>query len=79
MRIAYFASTGVNDPTRASMPLHIAANGSLEVGQEAAIILAGDGTELVLGDNAERVEGVAMRPASELLAKLREHEVPVFV
>lgn len=79
MRITYFASTGVGDPTRASMPLHIAANGSLEVGQEPTIVLAGDATELLLGDNAERVEGVAMRPAHELLAKLREHAVPVFV
>jgi hypothetical protein len=34
---------------------------------------------LVLEDNAERMEGVAMPPARELLAKLREHEVPVFV
>jgi hypothetical protein len=69
MRITYFSSTGVGDPT----------SGSLEVGQEPTIVLAGDATELVLGDNAETMEGVAMPPARELLAKLREHEVPVFV
>jgi predicted peroxiredoxin len=79
MRITYFISTGAGDPTRASIPLHIAANGSLEVGQEPAIVLAGDGTELVLGDNAERMEGLGLPPARELLAKLRDHEVPVFV
>jgi predicted peroxiredoxin len=79
MRITYFSSIGVGDPTRATLPLHIAASGSLEVGQEPAIVLAGDGTELVLGDNAERMEGVAMPPARELLAKLRDHQVPVFV
>jgi predicted peroxiredoxin len=79
MRITYFSSTGVGDPTRATLPLHIAASGSLEVGQEPTIVLAGDATELVLGDNAETMEGVAMPPARELLAKLREHEVPVFV
>jgi hypothetical protein len=43
------------------------------------IVLAGDGTELVLGDNADQMEGLAMPPARELLAKLRDHEVPVFI
>ena len=79
MKITYFASAGMADPTRASIPLHLAANGSLEVGQEATIILGGDAAELVIGDNAERLEGVGLPPARELLAKLRDHEVPVFV
>jgi predicted peroxiredoxin len=79
MRITYFSSTGVGDATRATIPFHIAASGSLEVGQEPTIVLAGDATELVLDDNAERMEGVAMPPARELLAKLRDHDVPVFV
>src|SRR5438067_4746267 len=57
MRITYFSSTGVGDPTRATIPLHLAASGSLEVGQEPTIVLTGDGTELVLDDNAERMEG----------------------
>jgi len=62
-----------------SLLLHVAANGSIEAGQEAAVLLAGDATELVLEDNAERLEGVGVPPARELLAKLREHEVPVYV
>jgi predicted peroxiredoxin len=79
MKIAYFVSAGVGDATRASIPLHLAANGSVEVGQDTSIVLGGDGTELLLGDNADRVEGIGMPPARELLAKLRDHEVPVFV
>jgi predicted peroxiredoxin len=79
MRITYFVSSGIGDPTRVSIPLHLAANGSLEAGQEPTIILGGDGTELVLGDNAQRIEGVGLPPARELLAKLHDHEVPVFV
>ena len=79
MKIAYFVTAGTADPTRASLLLHIAANGSIEAGQEAAILLAGDATELVLEDNAERLEGVGVPPARELLAKLRDHEVPVYV
>jgi predicted peroxiredoxin len=79
VRIAYFISSGTADPTRASIPLHLAANGSLEVGQEPTIVLGGDATELLLGDHAERMEGVGLPPARELLAKLRDHAVPVFV
>ena len=79
MKITYFVSAGMVDATRASIPLHLAANGSVEVGQDTSIVLGGDATELLLGDNADRVAGVGVPPARELLAKLRDHEVPIFV
>jgi predicted peroxiredoxin len=79
VRITYFVSAGTGDATRASIPLHLAANGSIEVGQEASIVLGGDATELLLGDNADRTEGVGVPPVRDLLAKLRDHAVPVFV
>ena len=53
MKITYFVSAGVGDATRASIPLHLAANGSVEVGQETSIILGGDAAELLLGDNLQ--------------------------
>jgi len=79
MRLLYIVSKGMTDPTLASVPLHIAANGSLEVGQDVSVVLAGDATDMVIGDNAERMEGVGVPPARELLSKLKEHEVPVYV
>lgn len=79
MGLLYIVSKGANDPTLASVPLHIAANGSLEIGQEVSVILAGDGTDLIIGDNAERMEGVGVPPMRELLSKLKEHQVPVYV
>ena len=79
MKITYFVSAGASDATRASVPLHLAANGSVEVGQETAIILGGDAAELLLGDTVQTLEGVGVPPARELLAKLRDHAVPVFV
>jgi predicted peroxiredoxin len=79
MRILYLATTGAGDATRASIPLHIAANGSVEIGQECAVVLAGDGVELISQETAEQVEGVGIPPARELFRKLREHEVPVYV
>ena len=34
MRLLYIVTKGIGDPTLASVPLHIAANGSLDIGQE---------------------------------------------
>jgi predicted peroxiredoxin len=73
------ATAGSTDPTRASIPLHLAVNGSLEIGHDVEIVLAGDATEVLLASTREQLEGVGVPPMRELLAKAREHEVPVFV
>lgn len=79
MRILYLATTGPDDPTKASLPLHIAANGSVEAGQDCAVALAGDAVELARREVAEAVEGVGIPPARDLLNKLRDHEIPIYV
>jgi predicted peroxiredoxin len=79
MKTLYFVTAGASDATRASVPLHIAVNGSVEVGHETAIVLAGDGTELLSEETANALEGVGVPPVRELLAKLLEHGVPVYV
>ena len=79
MKILYLATAGAADPTRASIPLHIAANGSVGEGQECAVVLVGDATELASREKAEQVEGVGIPPATELLQKLLDNRVPVFV
>ena len=79
MKVTYIASAGTSDATRASIPLHLAANGSAESGQDAVIVLLGDAAEIVIGDNAETMEGVGVPPVRDLLAKLRDHEIPVYV
>ena len=70
MRVLYLATAGTADATRASLPLHIAANGSIEAGQQAAVVLAGDATELVVQATADGVEGVGVPSARDLFAKL---------
>ena len=79
MQLLYIVTKGMDDPTLASVPLHIAANGSLEVGQDVSVVLAGDATDLTVEDNAQRVEGVGVPPMHDLLGKLMEHRVPVYV
>ena len=79
MRILYLVSSGLSDPTRASVPLHLAVNGSVEVGHDVGVVLAGDATELLRPEVLEGVEGVGVPRAADLLAKAREHEVPIYV
>jgi predicted peroxiredoxin len=79
MRILYLAASGASDPTRASIPLHLAVNGSLEVGHTVSIVLAGDATELLRPSVRESVEGIGVPPVRDLMSKARHHEVPVYV
>ena len=78
MRFVYMVTRGASDPTGLSIPLHMAANGSLEVGHDVTVLFVGDGTEIFMGDNAERIEGVGVPPVRELLAKLKDRAT-VFV
>jgi predicted peroxiredoxin len=79
MRIVYMATAGSKDPTRASIPWHLAVNGSMEVGQETAVVLAGDATELLVGGTAESLEGLGVPPMRELVEKARSRQLSVYV
>ena len=79
VRILYLTATGPSDPTRASLPFHLAANGSAEAGQDADIVLAGDAAELVKPGVAERVNGIGIPPLGELLAKIGDKGIQVHV
>lgn len=79
MRTLYMITSGSTDPTRASVPLHLAVNGSLEVGHTVGVVLAGDATELLKVDVRERLVGVGVPPIRDLFAKARQHDVPVYV
>jgi predicted peroxiredoxin len=76
MKTLYIVTAGSADATRASIPLHLAVNGSVEVGHETAVALL---AELLSEETAGRLEGVGVPPIRELMAKLLEHDVPVFV
>jgi len=79
MRFMYVVTTGTDDPTKASLPLHLAANGSVEVGHDTSVLLAGDATELLFGENLAQMQGIGVPPVRELITKLRDHAVPVYV
>ena len=79
MKFLYWVTTGTSDATKASIPLHLAVNGSVEVGHDVEIILAGDAAEIILEDNAATMEGVGLPSMRELVEKILKHKIPVYV
>ena len=78
-RLLITAATGPSDATRASIPFHIAGNGAVPAGVEAAIVLAGDATDLLRPGVAAEVRGVGIPPLADLLVKCREGGVAIHV
>ncbi len=72
-------STGSQDPTRASIAFHIAANGAVPAGQECGVALAGDATELLKREIANKVKGVGIPPLADLLAACQQRGVRFYV
>jgi predicted peroxiredoxin len=79
MRILYTLTTGTADPTKASLPIHLAVNGSHENGDDAAILMAGDGTEYLAAGAIDAAQGVGVPALAELFTKVRDYEIPVYV
>lgn len=72
-------ATGAEEPTRASVPFHIAVNGAKAAGIEVAVALAGDAAELVKPDVIANVLGVGIPSLRELLDKCLEQDVHFYV
>jgi predicted peroxiredoxin len=72
-------STGPTDPTRASIPFHIAANGAVPAGAECSVALAGDAVALVKPEVSTSVIGVGVPPLMNLLAACAERGVRIHV
>jgi predicted peroxiredoxin len=72
-------ATGPEEPTRATVPFHIAVNGAKPNGTEVAIVLAGDAAELVKPDVIANVIGVGIPPLRDLVDKCLEQELRVYV
>ena len=78
-RLLITTTAGISDPTRASIPFHIGANGAGASGVASAMALAGDAAEVIKPGVAEGVRGVGVPPLAELLAKCRSQAVQIYV
>ncbi len=78
-KLVYVGTHGPDDPTKACMPFHLAVNGAAEAGIESEINLAGDAAELIQDQYIETLIPVGLPPLRDLLTKIRERSVPIFV
>ena len=79
MEVLYISACGPSDPTRASIPWHLAVNGSIEAGQTARIVLAGDAAALVKAVARDSLAGLGVPPLRDLVAKALDRSVPIHV
>ena len=77
-KVLYSSTYGSDDPTRASLPFHMAL-GAIEAGHEPEIALIAEATYLMKDTVAETIQGVGMPSLKELLAKVIENKVPIHV
>jgi predicted peroxiredoxin len=77
-KVLYSSTYGSDDPTRASLPFHMAL-GALEAGHQPEIALVAEATYLLKDSVAENIHGVGMPALSELLASAIEHKIPIHV
>jgi predicted peroxiredoxin len=78
-KLLYVTSTGPSDPTRCSVPFHLAANGAAAAGHEAAVVLAGDATQLLKPEALTAVRGLGIPPLLELFETSRQRGVRLHV
>jgi len=69
---------GSNDPTRATIPFHL-ARGAKQAGTQVRVVLACDSTELIRAGMAETVRGKGVPPLKEVLHFARDSGITIHV
>jgi predicted peroxiredoxin len=77
-KILFFSTNGSENPTKAALPF-IAAGGALDAGHEPVIALFGDAVVVMKDAVRDAVVPVGWPPVSELMRKVVEHKVPIYV
>jgi predicted peroxiredoxin len=72
-------AAGPEDPTRSSIPFHIACNGATPAGTECAVAFAGDAAELLKPDVIANVFGIGIPPLRELLDKCVAQNIHFYI
>lgn len=76
--LMYVATHATDDPTLASVPFLIATGaGSAEI--DCCIALVGEAASLAKPGMIDTVHGVGFPPLRELVDKVRDFEIPVYV
>jgi predicted peroxiredoxin len=78
-QLIYVVTHGPDDPTKASIPFHLAVNGAAAAGIESQINLAGDAAVLIQEGYLNTVAGVGVPPLKDLVAAAVDRGVPIYV
>ncbi len=76
--LLYFSTNGSENPTKAVLPF-LGANGAIEAGHEAQIVLFGDAVVIMKDVVADSVVPVGWPPLKELMATTIKNRVPIYV
>ncbi len=74
----FIGAHGSEDPTKATLPF-LMAGGALDAGHETAIILVGDAVVLMNDTVVDNIQGIGFPPLKELVAKVVQNKVPIYV
>ena len=77
-KILAVATHATDDPTKSTLAF-VTAVGALGAGKEVSIALLGEGAYLAKKTVASSVHGVGFPPLSQLIEKVVEGNVPVYV
>ena len=77
-RELFIGTHGSEDPTKATLPF-LLADGAVQAGHEAAIILVGDAVVVMSDAVVDSVHGVGLPPLKDVIAKVIENKVPIYV
>ena len=77
-KLLYFSTNGSENPTKAALPF-LGANGAVEAGHEAEIILFGDAVVVMKDSVANAIVPVGWPPLKDLMATTIQNKVPVYV
>ena len=77
-RVLSVATHATDDPTKASLAF-ITAVGAIGAEKECTIVLVGEAVTIVKEAFAKGIHGVGFSPLTELIAKVVQAKIPVFV
>ena len=77
-KLLYFSTNGSENPTKAALPF-LGANGAIDAGHQAEIILFGDAVVVMKDEVADSVVPVGWPPLKDLIATSISHAIPIYV
>jgi uncharacterized protein involved in oxidation of intracellular sulfur len=77
-RLLMIGTHATDDPTKATMPF-VVASGAIDRGHEPGIALMGEAAYIMKGKVADAIHGVGFPKLTDLMQKMVDHQVPIYV